>query len=155
MLWRSSYKRTSIIIICVIRLLSAPLTPSCSTHVYPDPLYPLLIPMSVCFITLGTPATNRPVELFTQLNGLLPHVFSDYEQFTKRWRKDSLSCSLVEQHYDEINLCFLVGHPTLHHIDSHFFTHLSCTFLALFDYFLLFHPLSTDLPIIPLVTCST
>jgi SNF2 family DNA or RNA helicase len=43
--------------------------------------------------TVGTPATNRPVELFSQLHGLLPTVFSDYEQFTKRY------CDAKEAHY--------------------------------------------------------
>jgi SNF2 family DNA or RNA helicase len=40
-------------------------------------------PVSVCMS--GTPATNRPVELYSQLNGLLPYIFSDYNKFTKRY----------------------------------------------------------------------
>ena len=46
---------------------------------------PFLKAATVSLCLTGTPATNRPVELFTQLNGLLPLVFNDYDQFTKRY----------------------------------------------------------------------
>lgn len=40
-------------------------------------------PVSLCLT--GTPAVNRPVELYTQLNGLLPSVFYNYDQFVERY----------------------------------------------------------------------
>ena len=46
---------------------------------------PFLKAATVSLCLTGTPATNRPVELFTQLNGLLPLIFNDYDQFTKRY----------------------------------------------------------------------
>ncbi len=39
--------------------------------------------VSICLT--GTPAVNRPVELYTQLNGLLPSVFFSYDQFVERY----------------------------------------------------------------------
>jgi SWI/SNF-related matrix-associated actin-dependent regulator 1 of chromatin subfamily A len=39
--------------------------------------------ISLCLT--GTPILNRPVELYTQLNGLLRHVFNDYDAFTERY----------------------------------------------------------------------
>jgi SWI/SNF-related matrix-associated actin-dependent regulator 1 of chromatin subfamily A len=39
----------------------------------------------VAICLTGTPALNRPVELYTQLNGILPEVFNDYDAFTKRY----------------------------------------------------------------------
>lgn len=46
---------------------------------------PFLKKAKVALCLSGTPATNRPVELFTQLNALLPTVFSDYDAFTRRY----------------------------------------------------------------------
>ena len=46
---------------------------------------PFLKRISIAICLTGTPSTNRPVELYTQLNGLLPNVFSDYDKFTKRY----------------------------------------------------------------------
>lgn len=46
---------------------------------------PLLRTAKIAVCLTGTPATNRPVELYTQLNALLPQVFNDYDQFTKRY----------------------------------------------------------------------
>jgi hypothetical protein len=41
------------------------------------------IPIAICLS--GTPAVNRPVELFTQLNALMPQTFFDYTEFIKRY----------------------------------------------------------------------
>jgi SNF2 family DNA or RNA helicase len=46
---------------------------------------PLLKNAKVALCLTGTPAVNRPVELYTQLHGLLPEVFRDYEGFTNRY----------------------------------------------------------------------
>lgn len=46
---------------------------------------PFLRRAQVAICLSGTPATNRPVELYTQLNGLLPSVFNDFDQFTRRY----------------------------------------------------------------------
>jgi hypothetical protein len=46
---------------------------------------PFIKAAKVAVCLTGTPATNRPVELYTQLNALLPSVFNDYEQFTLRY----------------------------------------------------------------------
>jgi SNF2 family DNA or RNA helicase len=46
---------------------------------------PFLKRASVAICMTGTPAVNRPVELFSQLNGILPEVFSDYNQFVHRY----------------------------------------------------------------------
>lgn len=46
---------------------------------------PLLRACTIAICLSGTPAVNRPVELYTQLNGLLPSVFAAYDQFTKRY----------------------------------------------------------------------
>ena len=46
---------------------------------------PFLKQATVSLCLTGTPATNRPVELYTQLNGLLPHVFNNYDIFIKRY----------------------------------------------------------------------
>jgi SNF2 family DNA or RNA helicase len=46
---------------------------------------PLLKNAQVALCLTGTPAVNRPVELYTQLHGLLPEVFRDYEAFTNRY----------------------------------------------------------------------
>lgn len=54
---------------------------------------PLLktIPIAICLS--GTPMMNRPVELYTQLNGLQPTIFYDYHGFLFRYcdaKQDSL-----------------------------------------------------------------
>eukprot|EP00981_Chlorochromonas_danica_P015173 scaffold10764_cov159-Ochromonas_danica.AAC.27 len=46
---------------------------------------PLLQNATVSLCLTGTPAANRPVELFSQLHGLLPRLFSSYESFVKRY----------------------------------------------------------------------
>ena len=46
---------------------------------------PYLKNATIAVCLSGTPALNRPVELYTQLNGLLPEVFNDYDAFTKRY----------------------------------------------------------------------
>lgn len=46
---------------------------------------PLMRSADVALCLSGTPATNRPVELFSQLSGLLPDFFNDYDQYTKRY----------------------------------------------------------------------
>lgn len=46
---------------------------------------PLLKNAKVAICLTGTPAVNRPVELYTQLHGLLPDVFKDYDGFTNRY----------------------------------------------------------------------
>ena len=46
---------------------------------------PFLRKAQVAVCLTGTPSTNRPVELYTQLNGLLPSIFSDYDSFTRRY----------------------------------------------------------------------
>jgi SWI/SNF-related matrix-associated actin-dependent regulator 1 of chromatin subfamily A len=46
---------------------------------------PFLKNANIAVCLSGTPATNRPVELYTQLNGLLPDVFYDYDGFVKRY----------------------------------------------------------------------
>eukprot|EP01041_Mallomonas_annulata_P007973 gene7973-16320_t len=46
---------------------------------------PFLRAANVAVCLSGTPATNRPEELFTQLSGLRPDIFSDYDQFTVRY----------------------------------------------------------------------
>lgn len=45
----------------------------------------LLQNATVSLCLTGTPAANRPVELFSQLHGLLPRLFSSYESFVKRY----------------------------------------------------------------------
>ena len=46
---------------------------------------PLLKRAKVSLCLTGTPAVNRPVELFTQLNAIRPDVFDSYETFTQRY----------------------------------------------------------------------
>lgn len=46
---------------------------------------PLLKRASVALCLTGTPAVNRPVELFTQLNSLRPDIFDSYQAFTDRY----------------------------------------------------------------------
>eukprot|EP01033_Poteriospumella_lacustris_P007095 gene7095-5103_t len=46
---------------------------------------PFLKRAQVAICLTGTPAVNRPVELFTQLSGLLPSVFTDYKDFILRY----------------------------------------------------------------------
>lgn len=46
---------------------------------------PFLRKSGVSICMTGTPALNRPVELYTQLNGLLPQVFNSYDQFVRRY----------------------------------------------------------------------
>ena len=46
---------------------------------------PFLRKTRIALCLTGTPSTNRPVELYTQLNGLLPAIFSDYDSFTRRY----------------------------------------------------------------------
>ena len=46
---------------------------------------PFLRNASIALCLTGTPATNRPEELFTQLNGIRPEIFNDYDQFTLRY----------------------------------------------------------------------
>jgi SNF2 family DNA or RNA helicase len=46
---------------------------------------PFLRKSQIAICLSGTPAINRPVELYTQLSGLLPKVFYDYDQFTRRY----------------------------------------------------------------------
>lgn len=46
---------------------------------------PLLHRAKIAVCLSGTPALNRPVELYTQLNGLLPQIFNNYDDFTKRY----------------------------------------------------------------------
>jgi hypothetical protein len=46
---------------------------------------PFIKRASVAICLSGTPILNRPVEMFTQLNALLPRVFSSYEEFTQRY----------------------------------------------------------------------
>eukprot|EP01035_Chromulina_nebulosa_P020053 gene20053-26033_t len=58
---------------------------------------PLIKNAKVSICLTGTPALNRPVELYTQLNGLLPYVFNDYDQFALRYcdaKKDRFSSGL-------------------------------------------------------------
>eukprot|EP01038_Epipyxis_sp_PR26KG_P009322 gene9322-12559_t len=46
---------------------------------------PFLKQASVSVCLSGTPATNRPIELYPQLHGLLPNVFNDFDQFALRY----------------------------------------------------------------------
>jgi hypothetical protein len=48
-------------------------------------ILPFLKKINIAICLSGTPAVNRPVELFTQLSGLLPSVFNDYYEFIKRY----------------------------------------------------------------------
>lgn len=48
-------------------------------------ILPFLKNAEIAICMTGTPLLNRPVEVFTQLNGLLPNVFSNYEQFVRRY----------------------------------------------------------------------
>ena len=54
---------------------------------------PFLEQASVAVCLSGTPLTNRPVEIFTQLSGILPKVFNDYDSFVKRY------CDAKESHF--------------------------------------------------------
>ncbi len=54
---------------------------------------PFLEQASVAVCLSGTPLTNRPVEVFTQLSGILPKVFNDYDSFVKRY------CDAKESHF--------------------------------------------------------
>ena len=56
---------------------------------------PFLKKATVAICLSGTPATNRPVELYTQLHGLLPKVFNDYDGFTKRY------CNAKASHFSK------------------------------------------------------
>ena len=56
---------------------------------------PFLKKATVALCLSGTPATNRPVELYTQLNGLLPKVFNDYDGFTRRY------CNAKASHFSK------------------------------------------------------
>ena len=56
---------------------------------------PFLKKATVAVCLSGTPATNRPVELYTQLHGLLPKVFNDYDGFTKRY------CNAKASHFSK------------------------------------------------------
>lgn len=46
---------------------------------------PFIKRANVAICLSGTPILNRPVEMYTQLNALLPRVFSSYEEFTQRY----------------------------------------------------------------------
>jgi len=46
---------------------------------------PLLQKAKVALLLSGTPATNRPKELYSQLNALLPNLFRSYDNFTERY----------------------------------------------------------------------
>jgi hypothetical protein len=46
---------------------------------------PFIKRATVAICLSGTPILNRPVEMYTQLNALLPRVFSSYEEFTQRY----------------------------------------------------------------------
>ena len=46
---------------------------------------PYLKNATVTVALTGTPEVNRPVELFTQLNGIRPDVFDDYQGFVRRY----------------------------------------------------------------------
>lgn len=46
---------------------------------------PFLKKAQIALCLSGTPATNRPVELYAQLNGLLPDTFKDFDAFTRRY----------------------------------------------------------------------
>ena len=46
---------------------------------------PFLKKASVAICLTGTPALNRPAELYTQLHGLIPNVFNDYDAFARRY----------------------------------------------------------------------
>ena len=46
---------------------------------------PFLKNANIALCMTGTPAVNRPVELYSQLHGLLPEVFNDYTQFVYRY----------------------------------------------------------------------
>ena len=46
---------------------------------------PLLKKSKVTVCLTGTPAINRPVELFTQISSILPNVFRSYDHFTQRY----------------------------------------------------------------------
>ena len=48
-------------------------------------ILPFLKKANVAICMTGTPAVNRPVELYSQLNGILPDVFCDYNQFVHRY----------------------------------------------------------------------
>lgn len=46
---------------------------------------PLLRFAMVAICLTGTPAVNRPVELYTQLHCLLPYIFNSYDAFVRRY----------------------------------------------------------------------
>lgn len=46
---------------------------------------PFLRKATVALCMTGTPEVNRPVELYSQLNGILPDVFNDYNAFVYRY----------------------------------------------------------------------
>lgn len=46
---------------------------------------PFLKGAVVALCLTGTPLPNRPLELFTQVSGLLPGIFSDYDGFGRRY----------------------------------------------------------------------
>lgn len=46
---------------------------------------PFLRKATVALCMTGTPEVNRPVELYSQLNGILPDVFNDYNDFVRRY----------------------------------------------------------------------
>ena len=48
-------------------------------------IIPFLQKATVAICMTGTPAVNRPVELYSQLNGILPDVFSEYKEFVYRY----------------------------------------------------------------------
>jgi hypothetical protein len=48
-------------------------------------ILPFLKQATVALCMSGTPAVNRPVELFSQLSGVLPDVFGDYSGFVHRY----------------------------------------------------------------------
>lgn len=54
---------------------------------------PFLEQASVAVCLSGTPISNRPVEVFAQLSGILPRVFNDYDSFVKRY------CDAKESHF--------------------------------------------------------
>jgi SNF2 family DNA or RNA helicase len=48
-------------------------------------ILPFLKNISIAILLSGTPAINRPVELFTQVSGILPNMFKEYDSFVKRY----------------------------------------------------------------------
>lgn len=46
---------------------------------------PFLKQAKVAICLSGTPALNRPVELYTQLHAVVPYVFNDYDAFVRRY----------------------------------------------------------------------